>query len=105
GGHGAREVLDAHLAGGTAEALPGAREGSAEELEAHSRRLEEPRAGRAVRGRDRGDVRAHGLKACALARRAGRVQALRTRARARARDPRDRARTREARHVDARELA
>ena len=45
--------------GGAAQALRGAREGPAEVLEADRRGLAQPRPARRLRGRDRGDGRAH----------------------------------------------
>ena len=71
-----------HISDGrAAQALRAPPQGSAEDVEAHRRGLAQPREAPGLRGRARGDVRAHRHRARAVADRPGRVQALRARAR------------------------
>ena len=70
-GDAAREVLDAHLRRGAAEAVQGAREGPAQEVEADRRGLAQPRAARRLRAGGRGHARAHRPPAQPLAPRRG----------------------------------
>ena len=79
--HDHRQALPAHLRGRAAQALRAPPPGSAEGVEAHRRGLAQPREAPGLRGRARGDVRAHRHRARAVADRPGRVQALRARAR------------------------
>ncbi len=91
-GDAARQVLDAHLPRGAAQALRAPRDDPAEGLEADRRGLAQPREAPGLRGRGRGDARAHRPRRRPLARHPGRVEEVRAPGRARHHDRGGRAR-------------